>query len=165
MVIKVISGGQTGADQGALIAARSLGIETGGFMPRGFLTEDGPRPEFAALYGMQEHHSERYPPRTRANVFASYGTAWFGALDSRGFTCTQAAVARYGKLFILNPTSRALASWVKDNGIRVLNVAGSRESKSEGIGRYVKELLVFALPLVGLEPDALKDDEFKYDER
>ena len=51
MLDKVISGGQTGADQAGWRAARAVGIPTGGWMPLGFLTEDSPRPEFADLYG------------------------------------------------------------------------------------------------------------------
>ena len=42
MLKKIISGGQTGADREALETARDLGIETGGFVPKGWLTEDGP---------------------------------------------------------------------------------------------------------------------------
>ncbi|HSQ58757.1 MAG TPA: putative molybdenum carrier protein, partial [Gemmata sp.] len=57
---RVISGGQTGADRGALIAARAAGIATGGFMPRGFLAHDGNHPEFAELYDMRETESSRY---------------------------------------------------------------------------------------------------------
>jgi hypothetical protein len=51
MLDKTISGGQTGADQAAWRAAKAHAIATGGWMPKGFLTEDGPRPEFAELYG------------------------------------------------------------------------------------------------------------------
>jgi hypothetical protein len=47
MIERVIAGGQTGADQAGWRAARASGIATWGFMPLGFLTEDGPRPEFA----------------------------------------------------------------------------------------------------------------------
>ena len=49
MIDRVISGGQTGADQAGWRAAKASGIPTGGWMPKGFLTEDGPRPEFAGL--------------------------------------------------------------------------------------------------------------------
>jgi hypothetical protein len=38
MIERVISGGQTGADQAGWRAARAAGIPTGGFMPKGFLT-------------------------------------------------------------------------------------------------------------------------------
>ena len=61
---KVISGGQTGADQAGLIAAEKAGITTGGWMPKGFRTLDGPNPGLAARFGLREHPSEEYPPRT-----------------------------------------------------------------------------------------------------
>src|SRR3954453_21838055 len=51
MLERVISGGQTGADLAGWRAARAAGIATGGWMPRGFWTEAGERPEFAELYG------------------------------------------------------------------------------------------------------------------
>ena len=45
MIEKIISGGQTGADQAALDAAIKLGIPHGGWMPIGRMTEDGPLPD------------------------------------------------------------------------------------------------------------------------
>ena len=51
MLEKIISGGQSGADQAGWRVARAFGIPTGGAMPLGFLTEEGSRPEFAELYG------------------------------------------------------------------------------------------------------------------
>src|SRR5262249_19387201 len=95
MLEKVISGGQTGADQGALRSAKKAGIATGGWMPKGFLTEDGPRPEFAEWFGMQEHWSPRYPPRTEMNVADSDVTLWFGVGDSAGYWCTAHACRRH----------------------------------------------------------------------
>ena len=41
---KLVSGGQTGVDQGALEAAIELGLEHGGWCPRGRLSEAGPIP-------------------------------------------------------------------------------------------------------------------------
>jgi hypothetical protein len=49
MLDRIIGGFQGGADQGAIRAAKALGVPTGGYMPLGFLTEAGPRPEFAEL--------------------------------------------------------------------------------------------------------------------
>jgi hypothetical protein len=54
MLDEIVTGGQTGADQADWRVARAFGIPTGGSMPKGYLTEDGPRPEFAALYGAVE---------------------------------------------------------------------------------------------------------------
>ena len=45
----IISGGQTGADQGGLLAARKSGIQTGGWCPLGWRTELGPAPWLAVL--------------------------------------------------------------------------------------------------------------------
>jgi hypothetical protein len=42
MIIKIISGGQTGADQSALDAAIELDISHGGWIPKGRKTEVGP---------------------------------------------------------------------------------------------------------------------------
>lgn len=129
--LKIISGGQTGADQGALIAARRLGIPTGGWMPRRFLTEVGPCPELRDVYRMQEHSSLKYPPRTRLNVLESDGTVWTGLaadIDSRGKQATVREVVSLGKPFLDSPDAKTLRRWVVQYDIRVLNVAGPRES-------------------------------------
>jgi hypothetical protein len=40
-IVKVISGGQTGVDIAALWAAKALGFQTGGMMPKGWRTRGG----------------------------------------------------------------------------------------------------------------------------
>jgi hypothetical protein len=72
---RIVSGGQTGADQASWRAAQAMGIATGGRMPRGFLTEDGPRPEFADRYGAVAMPTGGDPERTRANARDSKATA------------------------------------------------------------------------------------------
>ena len=88
MIERFISGGQTGADQAGLAAARRLAIPTGGFMPKGWLTEDGPRPDLAVTYGLEEAGTASYPDRTERNVLASDGTVVFGDARSRGSMLT-----------------------------------------------------------------------------
>eukprot|EP01012_Entosiphon_sulcatum_P015082 TRINITY_DN20098_c0_g1_i2.p1 TRINITY_DN20098_c0_g1~~TRINITY_DN20098_c0_g1_i2.p1 ORF type:complete len:185 (+),score=17.12 TRINITY_DN20098_c0_g1_i2:29-583(+) len=46
-----ISGGQSGVDRALLIAAKRVGIPTGGYLPAGLVTEDnvGPKKEFGLL--------------------------------------------------------------------------------------------------------------------
>src|SRR4051812_38794183 len=56
----VISGGQTGADIGALRAAKALGIATGGYAPLGWRTETGERPSLGIDYGLVESDSADY---------------------------------------------------------------------------------------------------------
>src|SRR5262245_37269304 len=74
----VVSGGQTGADQAGLIAARRFGIPTGGWMPKGFLTTTGPAPDLAREFGLREH-SGGYADRTEANLRLPAGTLRFAA--------------------------------------------------------------------------------------
>lgn len=38
---KIISGFQSGSDIGGIKAGKTFGLETGGWMPKGFLTENG----------------------------------------------------------------------------------------------------------------------------
>jgi len=72
--MKVISGGQTGVDQAGLDAAKFHGIETGGWMPGRWTTLNGPKPGYAEKYGMVEHKSVGYAPRTKQNIFDSDAT-------------------------------------------------------------------------------------------
>lgn len=144
---KVVSGGQTGADFAGWRAAKRCGIVTGGFMPKGFLTEVGPRPEFAELYGAVEHVSPQYPPRTFVNAGISHFTLWFGRGDSRGYACTERACSRQGRPIwsIVDPehrTPQEIAGRIRMQDFTIMNVAGNRESMSPGIGAWVEEYLV-----------------------
>ncbi|UCF94984.1 MAG: putative molybdenum carrier protein, partial [Desulfobacterales bacterium] len=71
MIKKIISGGQTGADQAALDAAISLGIPHGGWIPKGRMTENGP---LSDRYTLQEMPTGNYEERTEKNVLDSEGT-------------------------------------------------------------------------------------------
>ena len=155
-VSKVISGGQTGADQGALLAARELGIETGGAAPRGWLTEEGPREELLRGFGLVECHDPGYAARTRANVINSDGTLLMGQLETGGSALTFEIVEELGKpVFHLaypgdgvtsSPVDRErFRRWLEENNIATLNVAGDRESKSSGLGEFTRQFLVQAL--------------------
>jgi hypothetical protein len=145
MLERVITGGQTGADQAGWRAAKAAGIPTGGVMPLGFLTEDGPRPEFAELYGAAEMPTDSHAARTRQNVRDSDATVWFGSIDSRGYKATHDAALVHAKPFFIiwTRTTRPsdMAAWLAKKRVRVLNVAGIRESVSPGVGARVEAFL------------------------
>jgi hypothetical protein len=144
MLDRVVTGGQTGADQAGWRAARAAGIPTGGWMIRGFLTEtaegrgDEPHPEFADLYGARELPTSNYADRTEANARDSDATIWFGSADTSGARATLGACRRLGRPHMLVVEGRTrpseVAAWIAANAFRVLNVAGNRESKAPGIG-------------------------------
>jgi hypothetical protein len=155
MVEFVISGGQTGADQAAWRAAAACGLQTGGWMPRDFLTEDGPRPEFARLYGAQEMKTPNYRLRTEQNVRDSDATIWFGSIDTPGATATLDAVkvmGRPSKVILPDNLIRPsiVADWLDRNGsIKRLNCAGNREAKEPGIGSKVERFLIAVFRQLG----------------
>jgi hypothetical protein len=70
-LLKVISGGQTGVDRGALDAALALQAECGGWCPEGRLAEDGTIPK---RYPVMELANAGYAERTARNVADSDGT-------------------------------------------------------------------------------------------
>lgn len=144
---RVISGGQTGADRAALIAARTAGIPTGGWMPSGFLAHDGNHPEFAELYGIRETGSGQYQPRTALNVKESDATLRFAKnWESAGEVLTLAMCREHQKPhFDVSVggtiTPENVVEWILTTEVRVLNVAGNSERTSPGIQEYVAEFL------------------------
>ena len=138
---KIISGGQTGGDQGGLDGATRCGIPTGGWMPKGCLTEKGPRRDLLEKYGMREHRSPRYPDRTWANVRDSDGTVWFGKLNSAGYHCTHDACDHFHKPWAVITSVSALREFVEKFDIKILNVAGNRESKNPGIHEFTAKII------------------------
>ena len=142
---RVISGGQTGVDQAALRAAVACGIPTGGYAPRGWLTEDGPAP-WLADYGLVECETPGYPARTEANVRDSDATLWLGPTGSSGFKATAGACRRWGRaLHVVEPgeTPSVVLAWLElaDGPVEILNVAGNRESGQPGIGARAERWL------------------------
>lgn len=146
MITKVISGFQTGADLGGIAAAYNFGIETGGHIPKGFLTEYGSKPQLVR-FGAIEHSSEKYPPRTFENVKNSDGTIRLASVfNSAGERCTMKAIKQYNKYYIdidiMAPIDdKQVIEWIIKNQIKVLNVAGNRESTSPGIFKFTKNYL------------------------
>jgi hypothetical protein len=154
MLDKIISGGQTGTDQAAWRAAQPFGVAVGGWMPKGFLTEDGARPDFAQQYGATEMPTESYAARTEQNVQDSDATLWFGETTTSGAQATVGACQRFGKPCLpvypgasFEPAH--VATWITENRIRTLNVAGNRESEEPGIGDRVERFLGQVLEQLG----------------
>lgn len=148
MLQKIISGGQTGVDRGALDAAIEVGLPHGGYVPKGRKSEDGKVP---VRYHLKETLSYDYKVRTSLNIKESDATLIFvGQKMSPGTRLTINECLRQGKdhrvvkdfdLFQID----SLVAWIKESGIRVLNVAGPRESKLPGAQAltkfYIFELL------------------------
>jgi len=135
--MKIVSGGQTGVDRGALDAAIAMGAAHGGWCPRGRLAEDGPIPD---RYQLSETDSAEYPIRTEQNVLDSDATLILcrGRL-SGGTELTLRLAERHRRPHLVvdlrDPCPpQEVRRWLQTQGVQVLNVAGPRESQSPGIG-------------------------------
>ena len=138
--LRIISGGQTGVDQAALEAARRIGLLTGGWMPKGWRTTDGPCSEVGRKYGLLEHESQEYPPRTEQNVIWGDATLRLARVwTSPGERLTLRMAVKHAKrslaVDLADPLPQAdVANWIIATGAKVLNVAGNSERTSPGIG-------------------------------
>ena len=136
MLEKIISGGQTGADRADLDAAMKEGIPVGGCGPKGRLAEDGAVPD---KYPLTELNSASYHARTEKNVKDSDGTLVLNMGRLTGGTKKTVEFAEmHGKPCLvvqldLPCPPGAVSSWIREHGIKVLNIAGPRESKCPGL--------------------------------
>jgi hypothetical protein len=151
MIQKIISGGQTGADMAGLWAALAASKQTGGTVPKDYRNEDGDARLHLQPFNVIESDSSDYRVRTRKNVVDSDGTIVFYSQLTPGtkYTINQCKFNEKPCLKVrLNKPSLSTETlpenfndWVKDNNIKVLNVAGSRESKVPGITKAVMDIL------------------------
>ena len=144
MIEKIVSGGQSGVDRAALDVALQLGIPCGGWCPRGRPAEDGAIPK---KYPLTQTPKETYDQRTEWNVRDSDGTLILARGDINGGTALTVVLAkRYGRPFQIVDLRKAqalndLRQWAAANNVKILNVAGSRESKEPGIYKEAKTFL------------------------
>ena len=145
VLMRIVSGGQTGVDRAALDVARELGIPHGGWCPKGRRAEDGPLP---AHYALTETPSDGYIERTTWNVRDSDATLILTIGTPNGGTLqTQQDAQRLKKPCLVVDLSKPtdplpmIRHWLSENKIKVLNVAGPRESKQVGIYKQTVTLL------------------------
>lgn len=145
MFEKIVSGGQTGVDRAALDAAAEAGLACGGWCPAGRKAEDG---ALAACYPLRETPSAEYAERTEWNVRDSDGTLILTrGRPSEGTAFTIEMARRLGKPCLIldleqRPNPAQVREWARQSQIRILNVAGPRESKCPGIYEQAKDFLV-----------------------
>jgi hypothetical protein len=132
---RIVSGGQTGVDRGALDAALGADFPCGGWVPGDRMAEDGIIPD---RYPLTVLPNGNYRQRTRLNVVDSDGTAvlYEGHL-SDGTLLTRDLCELLSRPCILisareipDPIAAAAAvvKFIEDYHIEALNVAGPRAS-------------------------------------
>lgn len=135
---RVISGGQTGSDQGGLAAAKVMRVETGGTAPKGYRTSAGLDSSLGTKYNLVESDSHGFERRTEQNVFDSDATIRLASdFQSPGEVMTEKYVLKHGRpmhdVKLPVPKDRFTESvaetveWIIGNQVAVLNVAGNRD--------------------------------------
>ncbi len=155
-LVRVVSGGQTGADQAALRAASKAGLRTGGWIPRGFATSNGPNASLGERFGLKELRTttsvaRAYVARSQANVDLADATVVFRLAPNRG-TDRTIGYARTGRWQVVDvgsssphrpclvvrelavdsrqATVERIVRFIRQHDVRVLNVAGHRETSA-----------------------------------
>jgi hypothetical protein len=141
---KTVSGGQTGVDRAALDVSLERGLPCGGWCPQGRRAEDGP---IDPRYPLTETPSPDYPQRTEWNVRDADGTPVLTRGRPKGGTALTVAVAkRLAKPYLVvnlnkRPAVKKVRDWAAGHQVRVLNVAGPRESENPGIYEQAVQFL------------------------
>ncbi|MFN6517108.1 MAG: putative molybdenum carrier protein [Nostoc sp. CreGUA01] len=149
--LKIISGGQTGADRAALDWAIVHQIPHGGWCPKGRKSEDG---VINSRYNLTETPSDEYSQRTEWNVRDSDGTVIFSIAKELfgGSLFTAKLAQKYQKPCIhiskelthINPVNELLL-FISTYKIVTLNVAGPRVSNEPEVYEFVKSTLEAAI--------------------
>lgn len=146
IALKIISGGQTGVDRAGLDAALDAGIEVGGYCPAGREAEDGAIPEKYPLVEVEGGYAER----TLKNVQESDATLVFYDAELHGGTAqTVACCLQEQQPFKLIDVSlvsavvavQAIDDFIRDNEVRILNIAGPRSSSNPALYEYCYQIL------------------------
>ena len=148
--MKIISGGQTGVDRGALDVALKRGIKCGGCCPAGRLDEFGRIPN---QYPLQELEVGGFTKRTLQNVKDSDGTViiYQGKLGGGTEQTVRFCVEQQRPYQLIDAATvsaenaaRLIAGFIRKHKIEILNVAGPRQSEwPEGYDFASRALEIF----------------------
>ena len=150
-ISRIISGGQTGADRAALDWAISNNILHGGWCPMGRLAEDG---RINPKYELDETPKTEYIQRTEWNVRDSDATVIFSIkpILTGCSLATKDLANIHGKPLLhlteshsISENAENLRSFIKEHNIRVLNVAGPRNSGEPKVYQMVANILEKAM--------------------
>lgn len=147
MIMKIISGGQTGAERAALDVALKLGIPHGGWVPKGRKTDGGILPE---KYKLKELKLAGYPSYSGWNVIDSDGTLILSHGKLMGGSVWPLELTNKHNRPCLHIDLNEMTSeyavpiiraWMIKHRLEVLNVTGSRASKDQRIYSKVFKII------------------------
>lgn len=161
MIKKVISGFQSGADLGGVLAAMVAGLNVGGYAPRRFRDEFGDRPYYEQIFNAKQIDETKLdrdiPARTRRNVIVSDATIVFIGKESPGsqltintakkshkpcFPAALGLIVGSNDPILRQKFKEGVHKWLKNTNPEILNVSGNRESVCPGITYCVFTLML-----------------------
>lgn len=144
---RLVSGGQTGVDRGALDAALAAGFPCGGWCPARRRAEDGRIPDRYPVVALERGG---YPARTIRNLVDSDGTLilYRSELDG-GTELTRAECERRERPWVAidaareppRHAARRAVEFIDTHEIGTLNVAGPRASKWPEAAEYAEAVI------------------------
>ena len=161
MLTKIISGGQSGADQAALDVAISLGIPHEAWIPAGWGAESG---IVSGPYYFREMPTSSVPQWIKHNILYSNGTLILshGKLTGGSQAVLESAEPRDRPILHVDlsetgefAAAQLIHGWFERNEIGILNVAGARAEKDAGIYNAATRVLETALHLGIIETNLL----------
>jgi hypothetical protein len=156
MLVKLITGSQTGVNRAVLDVALARGFHYGGWCPKGRQTEDGilNKKKYALLEA--KSHEERIA--TELNIIEGDGVLVLTRGRPTGCTAISVVVAKrrakpllvIDLLEVLNNETaiEMILNWIKENRIEILTVTGPRESRCRGI--YKEAMLIIDILLASI---------------
>ncbi len=150
MIEKIITGGQTGVDQAGLDAAIGLNVQYGGWCPKGRINEAGLiSAKFKNLVEVDtdvQSEQHNYDTRTCLNIRDSDGTLILvpslplpkNVQDGTIVTISEVNTLKKPYLIInlmlaKKNNIKETTQWLNLNNVKILNIAGPRETSSPGI--------------------------------
>jgi len=165
MLEKIISGGQTGAERAALDFAIEFDISHGGWISKDREAEDGVLPD---KYQLREMPPGSYPKHSERNVVDADGTLILshGKLSGRSSLSAKIAEKHHRPWLHINfaktngfEAARAINTWITENEIETLNIAGLRASKDPKIYDATYKALAAAFHLASVMTSMDRTDE------
>ena len=137
-LLKVISGGQTGVDRGALDAALAFEVECGGWCPAGRLAEDGTIPK---RYPVMELANAGYAERTARNVADSDGTLIISNGEPIGGTreTVDRCIEMRKPYLIIDCASMSVEEAIEAAAEFVKNLSSRPDARDLSVGQVISE--------------------------
>jgi len=164
MLKKIISGGQTGAEQAALDAAIELDISHGGWVPKGQIADTAP---LLGKYNLQAITVSERSKVIEHNVIDSDGTLLMShgelsgeLVDARDMAVQHVRPWIHVDLNMTTELDAALKTsiWMIEHNISVLNVSGSKASKDTEIYEKTKDIVEGIIHLIQFQDNRYSID-------